>query len=129
MHSLGRWIAARPVLAGRSSPDRPSALTFATGLALGLALGVAVGARPPRFELEAASGGLRRTGMLVSRLIGGVRRPHDGNSVALFELSTRWEAAEGVSEYSATSSRVRARPPASAVVPSVEPPERTLAQV
>ena len=120
MHNLGRLIAADPVLARRSRPDRPSALTFAVGLALGLALGAAVGAGPPRFELQAASGGLRRTGMLASRLMGGVRRPHDGNSVALFELPTGSDAAKAVNEYPATTS---------AVEPSAEPPERTMARV
>jgi hypothetical protein len=118
MHILGALIGADPALAKRPHPDGPRALVFAAGLALGLALGATVGAGPPRSRLQAGSGGLHRAGMLATRLLGGVRRPHDGNSVALFELATGSEAAQAVNECSATSSRVPASPPPSAVKPT-----------
>lgn len=129
MHSLGSWIGVDPILAKRSRPDGPGALVFAAGLALGLALGATVGAGAPRSRLQARSDGLRRAGTLASQLLGGVRRPHDGNSVALFELATSSEAAQTVNECSATNSRFPASPPTSAVKPTAEVPERTMAQV
>ena len=123
------WIGVDPMLAKRSGRDGPRALVFAAGLALGLALGATVSAGPPRSRLQAGSGGLRRAGALATQLLGGVRRPHDGNSVALFELATGSEAAQAVNERPATSSRVPASPPASAVGPTAEVPDRTMAQV
>jgi len=129
MHSLDRWIGVDPIVAKRPRPDGPRALVFAAGLALGLALGATVGAGAPRSRLQAGSSSLRRAGMLATQLLGGVRRPHDGNSVALFELATGSEAAKAVNERSATSSRVPSSPPASAVKPTAEVPDRTTAQV
>ena len=129
MHSPGSGIGADPILARRPRPDGPRAFVFAAGLALGLALGATVGASSPRSRLQAGSGRLRRTGMLATRLLGGVRRPHDGNSVALFELATGSEAAQAVDEWSVASSRVPASPPASAVEPTAEVPDRTMAGV
>lgn len=125
MHILGTWIGADPVPAKRLRLDRPCAWVFAAGLALGLALGASVAAGPPPSRLQALSGGVRRAGMLL----GGVRRPHDGNSVALCELATGSEAAQAVNQCSVTSSQVRASQPASAVKPTAEVPDHTLAQV
>jgi hypothetical protein len=129
MHSLSSWIGVDPILAKHSRPDGPRALVFAAGLALGLALGATVGAGAPRSRLQAGSAGLRRAGTLASQLLGGVRRPHDGNSVALFELATGSEAAQTVHECSATSSRFPASRPASAVKPTAELPAGIMAQV
>jgi hypothetical protein len=112
MHNLGTWIAADPFFARRPRPDGPTALVFGAGLALGLALGATVGAGSPRSQLQAASGGLSRARRLASRFIGGVGRPHDGNSVALVEPAT---------------SGAWPRPHESGVEPGTEAPDRTLA--
>jgi hypothetical protein len=129
MHILGTWIGADAAPAKRSRSGGPRTWVFAAGLALGFALGASVGAAPPPSRLRAPSGGLRRAGMLATRLLRGVRRPHDGNSVALCESATGSETAQAVHQCSGSRSQVGSSPPASAVKPTGEVPDRTLARV